>query len=72
MKFGVIQVMSFLIAGRDTTACAMTWIIFELCQNLSVLEKVLEGFDFGVKIFEHPFLNHFRNQTIKIVYLRRH
>jgi fatty acid omega-hydroxylase len=34
--------MNFMIAGRDTTACALSWTMYELCRNPAVLGKVLE------------------------------
>eukprot|EP01083_Nonionella_stella_P162305 532680_1 len=38
-------VMSFCIAGRDTTACMMTWTIYELCSHPEVYAKVVEEVD---------------------------
>jgi len=35
------MVLNFLIAGRDTTAQALTWTLFELMQHPEVMEKVL-------------------------------
>uniref|UniRef100_A0A7S2VVL8 Cytochrome P450 n=1 Tax=Triparma pacifica TaxID=91992 RepID=A0A7S2VVL8_9STRA len=34
-------VMNFMIAGRDTTACALSWTFYELVKNPEVAEKVL-------------------------------
>ena len=35
-------VMNFLIAGRDTTACALSWTMYELNRHPDVKQKVLE------------------------------
>ena len=47
--------LNFVIAGRDTTACALSWMFFELTQHPEVLAKarmeiadVLEGGDSGL------------------------
>lgn len=34
------QLMSILLAGRDTTAAALTWSVFELARNPRVVEKL--------------------------------
>jgi fatty acid omega-hydroxylase len=34
--------LNFLIAGRDTTACTLSWLFFELTQHPEVLTKVRE------------------------------
>ncbi len=38
-------VLSFIIAGRDTTACTLTWLFYMLSQNKDVEQKVLEELD---------------------------
>ena len=35
-------VMNFVLAGRDTTACALTWMFYELGRNLEVVKKVID------------------------------
>eukprot|EP00519_Triparma_laevis_P015387 CAMPEP_0182491204 /NCGR_PEP_ID=MMETSP1321-20130603/755_1 /TAXON_ID=91990 /ORGANISM="Bolidomonas sp., Strain RCC1657" /LENGTH=525 /DNA_ID=CAMNT_0024693467 /DNA_START=73 /DNA_END=1650 /DNA_ORIENTATION=- len=35
-------VMNFMIAGRDTTACALSWTLYELAKNPDVCVKVIE------------------------------
>ena len=35
-------VMNFMIAGRDTTACALSWTFYELAKNPECMEKVLK------------------------------
>ena len=34
-------VMNFMIAGRDTTACALSWTLFELAKHPDVVEEIL-------------------------------
>jgi cytochrome P450 len=38
-------VMNFMIAGRDTTACALSWIFYELTKHPDVLQKCLDEID---------------------------
>eukprot|EP00005_Dracoamoeba_jomungandri_P004934 CAMPEP_0174254330 /NCGR_PEP_ID=MMETSP0439-20130205/3674_1 /TAXON_ID=0 /ORGANISM="Stereomyxa ramosa, Strain Chinc5" /LENGTH=338 /DNA_ID=CAMNT_0015335865 /DNA_START=189 /DNA_END=1202 /DNA_ORIENTATION=+ len=38
-------VVSFVLAGRDTTASAMCWCLYELDKNPEVTEKILEELD---------------------------
>ena len=33
-------VLSMVIAGRDTTACTLSWLMYELCRNPSAQEKL--------------------------------
>ncbi|CAB9506125.1 Leukotriene-B(4) omega-hydroxylase 2 [Seminavis robusta] len=35
-------IMNFMAAGRDTTAVALSWSLFELCKHPEVVEKMLE------------------------------
>lgn len=56
-------VMAFCIAGRDTTACAMSWIMYELTQHPEIREKVMKEIgglngDFGYDNMSHetPYL----------------
>ena len=35
-------VMNFMIAGRDTTACALSWTFYELAKNPESMDKVLK------------------------------
>ena len=37
--------MSFVIAGRDTSAVAMSWVFWELTQHADVCERVVEEID---------------------------
>lgn len=41
-KFLADVALNFLIAGRDTTACTLSWLFFELTQHPEVLAKVRE------------------------------
>ena len=36
------MVLSFVIAGRDTTACTLSWLFYELSQNPEVQEALYE------------------------------
>ena len=38
----VDMVMNFLIAGRDTTACALTWTVFELMQHPEAEQRLVQ------------------------------
>jgi cytochrome P450 len=38
-------VMNFIIAGRDTTACALSWMFYELASQPDVQRRVREEFD---------------------------
>jgi cytochrome P450 len=38
-------VLSFIIAGRDTTACLLTWLFYMLSQNKDVEHQLLEEID---------------------------
>lgn len=44
----LIQTWDFLVAGRDTTACAATWLMYFFCTRPDVVEKVREGESFPV------------------------
>lgn len=35
-------VMNVILAGRDTTACALSWLFFELTRKKDVVEKIIE------------------------------
>ena len=37
--------MSFILAGRDTTAVLIAWTLFELSQNSHVLERLVDEID---------------------------
>jgi cytochrome P450 len=34
--------VNFIIAGRDTTACALSWFVYEMCKNPTVQRKLLD------------------------------
>lgn len=38
-------ILNFIIAGRDTTACTLTWLFFELTQNQNVQKRLHEEID---------------------------
>ncbi len=69
-------VLNLTIAGRDTTACALTWLMFELTQNLDVqdqlckeIDQVLEGrvptMD-ELEATQMPFLNGVIYETLRL------
>ena len=35
------MILSFVIAGRDTTACTLSWLLYELSQNPEVQVRVV-------------------------------
>lgn len=37
-------VMNFMIAGRDTTACGLSWTLFELAQRPEVQQRIRQEF----------------------------
>ena len=37
--------MNFMIAGRDTTACALSWTIYELLKQPHIQDKIRAEFD---------------------------
>ena len=38
----IVFIMNILIAGRDTTACALSWSIYELTKNPQVEQKIVD------------------------------
>mmetsp|Transcript_10088 Transcript_10088/g.21941 ORF Transcript_10088/g.21941 Transcript_10088/m.21941 type:complete len:577 (-) Transcript_10088:5-1735(-) len=38
-------ILNFILAGRDTTACALSWLFYELTQNPRVQDKLTEEID---------------------------
>ncbi|KAI3666029.1 hypothetical protein L6452_44667 [Arctium lappa] len=43
------MVISFIMAGRDTTSSAMTWLFYSLSRNTHVEEKLVNELGFGFK-----------------------
>lgn len=41
-------VMNFMIAGRDTTACALSWTLYEIGNRPDVQAKIREEFEQGL------------------------
>lgn len=42
-------VMNFMLAGRDTTACTLTWTVYRLCRHPKIRQKCLEEINQAVK-----------------------
>jgi len=38
-------ILNFIIAGRDTTACTLTWLFYELTQHLDIQKLLIEEID---------------------------
>lgn len=61
----VAIVLNFVIAGRDTTACTLTWLFYELSINPQVQQKLLEELDtlngqsptYEEVVYNLPYLN---------------
>jgi len=72
--FLIDMVLNFLIAGRDTTAQAMSWCLFQLMQHPEVEAKILEEIQdiCGGARLEYDHLNRFKyleavlNETLRL------
>lgn len=42
MKYLKDMVLSFIIAGKDTTATTMSWFLYMLCKHSNIQEKVAQ------------------------------
>lgn len=71
----VNQLMTFLAAGHETTASAMSWAVYLLCKNLEVQTKLreeiranldLNGEVNSAEIDRLPYLNAVLNETLRI------
>lgn len=45
-------ILNFIIAGKDTTAAALSWFIYMLCQHPNVQEKVAQEVKEATKLEE--------------------
>lgn len=61
-------VINFLVAGRDTTATALTWSIYELGKNDDIYNKVrTEILNNSVESITHmPYLHAFVNEVLRL------
>eukprot|EP00002_Diphylleia_rotans_P034921 TRINITY_DN7559_c0_g1_i1.p1 TRINITY_DN7559_c0_g1~~TRINITY_DN7559_c0_g1_i1.p1 ORF type:complete len:228 (+),score=54.86 TRINITY_DN7559_c0_g1_i1:82-765(+) len=65
---------NMLIAGRDTTAVLLTWTFYELSQNPSVLERLVQEIDSVVgdgiptsaQLEQMKYLKHVLNETLRL------
>lgn len=71
----VNQLMTFLAAGHETTASAMSWAVYLLCKNPEVQSRLreeiranldLNGEVNSAEIDRLPYLNAFLNETMRI------
>lgn len=67
------QVMSFLIAGHETTALSMSWLFYMLAKNPHYQDKIiaeLEGnnytFESSNDLTKYPFLNAVISETMRL------
>ncbi|KAH0026621.1 cytochrome P450, partial [Aureobasidium melanogenum] len=72
------QLLNILIAGRDTTACLLSWMLLLLAKNLDVFEKLRETVirDFGsyenprditfVSLKDCQYLQHCLNEALRV------
>ncbi len=69
-EFLVDSVLNFIIAGRDTTAQALSWAFFHLSKHPQVLEKAREELDRVVKDGEYPEYEQLKSlEYIKAIFL---
>ena len=54
-------IINFIIAGRDTTAQAMSWCVYELNRNPRVLQKLLEEIDSELGEADFPTYEQVKN-----------
>lgn len=66
------EATSFIIAGSDTTATAMTFLVWEVCRNPQVKKLLLDEFSGLPKDFHHddlrllPYLNQIITETLRL------
>mmetsp|Transcript_29438 Transcript_29438/g.45527 ORF Transcript_29438/g.45527 Transcript_29438/m.45527 type:complete len:373 (-) Transcript_29438:44-1162(-) len=67
-------VMNFLIAGRDTTACLLTWTFYELFQHPEMEQKILDEINsvLATEPLSHdivkklPYLSNFLSEVLRL------
>lgn len=70
------QIMAILLAGRDTTACTLSWAIYELSRNPEMVKKLRAeifehvGGEDKLPTYEHlknmPYLKAVLNETLRL------
>jgi cytochrome P450 len=67
------QILSFLIAGHETTALTMSWFFYLLAQNLEVQEKISAEckknnfqFENSLSLSQYPYLMAAINETMRL------
>lgn len=69
------QLVSVLLAGRDTTACTLTWTMYHLSKNPKIVAKLREEIISTVGLEEKPtyrhlkdmkYLQHVLNETLRL------
>jgi cytochrome P450 len=67
------QIMSFLIAGHETTALSLSWLFYLLAQNEQYQDKLIEEFESqnyefigSLDIIKYPFLNAVIDETLRL------
>ncbi|CBX95930.1 similar to cytochrome P450 alkane hydroxylase [Plenodomus lingam JN3] len=69
------QLVSILLAGRDTTACTLTWTIYHLSKDPAILAKLRQEIIDTVGLTEKPtyenlknmkYLQHILNETLRL------
>lgn len=69
------QLVSILLAGRDTTACTLTWIIYEVSRQPDIVAKLRQEIIEHVGLSRQPtyqdlkdmkYLNHIISETLRL------
>lgn len=55
------QLVSILLAGRDTTACTLTWVIYHLSMDPAILAKLRQEIIDTVGLERQPTYEHLKN-----------
>lgn len=67
------QILSFMMAGHETTALTMSWLFYYLAQHPEAQEKIAEEckkneykFENSLAINQYPYLNAVLNETMRL------